>query len=518
MTALLDIVLDRGSGTPLYLQIASAIRSAIEDGSMSPGFRLPSSRAIAEELSVQRKTVVQAFSLLREEGWLSAGVGQGTFVRRQPPEVREPLFSGGAEDPKLGTNGGSESDPDGFSWESVLPSTEQSNDLWQYWLRDTGASDAIRFTGATADPAHFPTEEFQSVLEEVLHTSGSRSLDYGPAAGYLPLREWLADRLVRRGIDADAERLLIVNGSQQGLDLIARLLVREGDRVLVEEPSYSNGFRLLQAHGAEVDTVRFDAGGIEIDSLERACQKGGAQLLYTMPLFQNPTGMVLEEERIEPILSICRRYRVPIVEDHFDAELVYEGEPPVPIAARDRAGQVILIGTFSKILFPGLRLGWMVVPRPLLRMIQDLKQLTDLSTGLLPQQAMDLYCRRGLLDEHLVRVRAINRVRLSTLLQSMEREFPGDVAWTRPRGGMTVWVQLPAGVDSLALLETVRRSGVEFSPGPLFFPNGGGSGFLRLCCVRETEDRIRRGVHLLGEAIREHASRASGRSTPRPFL
>lgn len=517
MTALLDIALDRGSGTPLYLQIAVAIRSSIESGAIPGGSRLPSSRAIAEELSVQRKTVVQAFSLLREEGWLSAGVGQGTFVRRQLSETKEPLFSGGAEDPRLATNGG---DPDagGFAWEAVLPSSEQSNDLWQYWLRDTGAQDAIRFTGATADPAHFPTQDVQSILEEVLRTSGARALDYGPAAGYLPLREWLADRLVRRGIDADAERLLIVNGSQQALDLVARLLVREGDRVLVEEPSYSNGFRLLQAHGAEVDTVRLDAGGIEIESLERACEKGRAQMLYAMPLFQNPTGVVLEEDRIEPILSICRRHRVPIVEDHFDAELVYEGEPPVPIAAHDRSGQVILIGSFSKILFPGFRLGWMVVPRPLLGMIQDLKQLTDLSTGLFAQQVMDLYCRRGLLDEHLVRVRAINGKRLRTMLESMEKEFPADVAWTRPRGGMTVWVQLPSGVDSLALLETVRRSGVEFSPGPLFFPNGGGSGFLRLCCVRETEERIRRGVHILGEAIREHASRASGLVTPRPFL
>jgi DNA-binding transcriptional MocR family regulator len=409
-------------------------------------------------------------------------------------------------------------DPDAFSWESVLPGPERPDDLWQYWLRDAGTKDAIRFTGATADPAHFPTAEFRTVVNEVLESSGARALDYGPAAGFLPLREWLADRLARRGIDADPERLLIVNGSQQGLDLIARLLVREGDRVLVEEPSYSNGFRLLQTHGAEVDTVRFDAGGLDIESLERACRKRPARLLYTMPLFQNPTGMVLEEDRIEPILEICRRHRLPIVEDHFDAELVYQGEPPVPIAARDRSGQVILIGTFSKILFPGLRLGWMVVPRPLLRMIQELKEMTDISTGLLAQQAMDLYCRRGLLDAHLVRVRKINGRRLHTLLESMEQEFPAEVAWTRPRGGMTVWVQLPPGVDSLALLETVRRHGVEFSPGPFFFPNGGGSGFLRLCCVRETEERIRRGIHLLGEAIREHAARAPGRSTARPFL
>ena len=517
MPAVLAIPLDRGSGTPLYVQIAAAIRASIEAGEMPAGSRQPSSRANAEELTVQRNTGVQAFSLLREEGWLSAGVGQGTFVRSPLLERKEPLFSGGSDDSRISADGAG-LDPDRFSWESVLPSAEQSNDLWQYWLRDSGEGDAIRFTGATADPAHFPVSEFQAILDEVLHAAGSRALDYGPAAGYPPLRDWLADRLSHRGIDADGERLIIVNGSQQALDLIARLLVREGDRVLVEEPSYSNGFRLLQAHGAEVDTVRIDAGGIEVDSLERACRKGRAQLLYTMPLFQNPTGMVLEEDRIDPILSICRRHRVPIVEDHFDAELVYEGEPPVPIAARDRWGQVILIGSFSKILFPGLRLGWMLVPRLLLRMVQDLKQLADLSTGLLSQQAMDLYCRRGLLDEHLVRVRKINGKRLSVMLESMEKEFPSDVAWTRPRGGMTVWVQLPAGVDSLALLESVRRNGVEFSPGPFFFPNGGGSGFLRLCCVRETEERIRRGIRILGDAIREHVSRASANVTPRPFL
>ncbi|MEZ4655747.1 MAG: PLP-dependent aminotransferase family protein, partial [Candidatus Eisenbacteria bacterium] len=183
----------------------------------------------------------------------------------------------------------------------------------------------------------------------------------------------------------------------------------------------------------------------------------------------------------------------------------------------DRRGQVILIGTFSKILFPGLRLGWMVVPRPVLGAIQELKQMTDLSTGLLAQQAMDLYCRRGLLDAHLLRVREVNRRRLRTLLQAMEDELPAEVTWTKPRGGMTVWMQLP-GIDSLTLLESARNAGVEFSPGPFFFPNGGGSGFLRICCVRETEDRIREGIRRLGAVLREQMARHPSGTTPKPFL
>lgn len=511
-----NISLERSGASPLYLQIATAIQRAIESGALAPGIKLSSTREIATRLNVQRKTVVQAFRHLGEGGWVTAGVGQGTFVRRPTgPSAEAIQRAADAGDSSVGSAFASGTR---FEWDSLARSSETADDRWTTWLRERAPADCIQFTGATADPASFPAEEFRAALDEVLQTNGGRALDYGPAAGYAPLREWIAERLREKGVDADVEQVLIVNGSQQGLDLVARLLLRAGDRVLVEEPSYSNGFRLLQTHGAAVEGVRFDEGGIDLAALEQACRRGGARMLYTMPLFQNPTGLELAPARVEPLLEICRRHRVPIVEDLFDAELFYEGEAPHPIKAGDAFEQVILIGTFSKILFPGLRLGWILAPRALVGALRELKQMTDLSTGLLAQQAMELYCRRGLLDAHLDRVRQLNGARLRALLSALEAEMPEGTSWTRPRGGMTVWLRLPDGVSSWDLLRIARRRGVDFSPGPLFFPNGGGAQHLRLCFVREPEERIRQGVEILGKLIEGHRAEPAEMAIPRPFV
>jgi 2-aminoadipate transaminase len=207
---------------------------------------------------------------------------------------------------------------------------------------------------------------------------------------------------------------------------------------------------------------------------------------------------------------------MPVIEDRFDAELVYDGLVPEPLRAQDREGLVVLLGSFSKILFPGLRLGWMVVPPQLAAPLRELKQLADFSSGLLAQYAMDLYCRRGLLDRHLERVRGIYGSRLRVMLEAMNREFPSGVEWTRPRGGLTLWVSLPPGVDSLELLAQARREGVDFSPGPLFFPSGGGTGSMRLSYIREPEERIRKGIAVLGRLLR--AETPEGRPAAAPFF
>ena len=505
--AALGLRLDRNSREPLYGQIVAQLRQAIDTGlvtagtALPDGARLPSSRDLAAELGVHRKTVVQAFRQLESEGRVEAGVGQGTFIRSRPPEGRPEVSSGA------------------FPWEAYsVQGGRREEDIWDFVLHQPVPQDSVRFTAATADPALFPADDLRTILDEVLRTEGARALDYGPAAGHLPLREWLAGRLTSKGIETSPEQVLIVNGSQQGLDLVARSLLQPGDRVLVEEPSYSNGFRLFQSHGARIEGVTADAGGLRVEALGESLSRHRARLLYVMPIFQNPTGAVLSPDRVGPILDLAASHSVPILEDHFAADLVYEGEPPLPLRAADRRGQVLLLGTFSKILFPGLRLGWLVLPEPLVARFREIKEMADLSTGLLVQYAMDLYCRRGLLDEHLARVKEANARRLAVLLRALEERMPPGVRWTRPRGGMTVWVTLPEGIDSISLLALARRGGVEFSPGPLFFANGGGSQHLRLCYVRESADRIELGVERLASAIREECEGVRARPAPRPFV
>lgn len=510
----LEVRLDRASSIPLYRQLAEAVRAQVRSGSLTRGMKLPASRVVASALGLHRRTVVQAFHLLESEGWVVSGVGQGTFVAG-----RDGFGSNGAAPGLSAPSAGAKAPEGAFSWDGILRRRPALfPEPWRYWTQARESADQIRFTGATADPSFFPTEDFRAIVDEVFRDHGPAALEYGPAEGYAPLREWVVERLHGRGLTVDPDQVLIVTGSQQGLDLVSRLLLAEGDVALVEEPGYSNGFRLFQANGARALGVPMDEGGLRLDACEELCAAAAPRLLYLMPIFQNPTGLSLIEDRVPSLLEICGRHQVPIIEDQFDSDLYYDGAPPRPVKTQDRDGRVILLGSFSKILFPGLRLGWLVVPKALITPLRELKQMADFSSGLLAQSAMNLYCRRGLLDLHLARVREIYGSRLRVMLASMEEHFPPEVRWTTPQGGLTLWVTLPEGMDSLELLRHSREAGVDFSPGPLFFPNGGGTRHLRLSYIRETEERIRRGVAVIGTLLESNRNRAERTSAAGPFF
>jgi GntR family transcriptional regulator/MocR family aminotransferase len=502
----LDLVLERSSATPLYQQIADGILRDIRAGLLSAGMKLPSTRAVAKQLGIHRRTVVQAFALLERDGWVTSGVGQGTFVsgERLRSEPEEKGRGAAAEvRPRRDGQSASEASPGSFSWESALRRrSDLLPDLWRHLTVGQTIPGTIHFTGATADPTFFPAEEFRAIVDEIFRTLGSEALEYGPAEGLLSLREWVAGMLESRGVRATAEQVVIVSGSQQGLDLISRLLVGEGDIALVEEPGYTSGFRLFQANGARVVGVPLDQDGLRCDLLDEISARTRPSLIYLMPIFQNPTGLCLSGDRIDSLLEICGRRHLPIVEDQFDADLFYEGEARRPLKSRDRDDMVVLLGSFSKILFPGLRLGWLVVPRPLAAPLRALKQMADFSSSLLAQHAMELYCRRGLLERHLEKVRSAYGARLRVMLASLEEELPAEASWTRPRGGLTLWVTLPPGIQALELLAQARREGVDFSPGTFFYPNGGGAENVRLTYIRETEERIRQGIHILGGVMK----------------
>lgn len=562
-----DIRIDRAARRPLYDQIAAAIADSILRGDLSAGLKLPSTREMAERLGVHRKTVIHAFERLEASGLVTSSVGQGTFVRPASGDGHAPVNSDRdvpvrnsergvvPADSRASTRGSGSVGGAGLArsfWDERLsgPGLREPDRL-DIWLRSPVPHGCIRLSGATADPSFFPAESVREALDAAIHEHGTSSLDYAPPEGLPALRQWIASRLESRGVPVSPEQIVVVNGSQQGLDLVARLLLVPDDTVLVEEPGYRNGFRLFQSHGIKAMGVPIDAGGLVPDLLEEAVRRERPRLLYTIPAFQNPTGLCLAPDRYEPVLRIAREHGVPILEDHCTADLVYEGEPPRtlmgleptledrsegvvdltgdgrPDAAvdltggrrRDGAaeGRVILLGTFSKILFPGLRLGWLALPRALVAPVRELKQTSDLSSSLLTQHAMLRFCREGGLDRHLETIRRINASRLQAAIGAMEREFPPDATWTRPRGGLSLWIRLPGGIDSVRLAERARSAGVDIAPGPPFFPNGGGLDSMRLTYVREKEDRIREGIRILAALMREEAIRKVPAGS-RPFL
>ncbi len=488
---LVGIHLDRSSEKPLYLQLASMIRARIVDGALVEAKKLPSTRDASEALGVHRATVVEAYRHLRDQGWVRSGVGSGTYVVRRG--------DGGALDP---------AHPEASFWSSRLgdlPRAEPGR------AHSSVPADTIRLTSPTADPAAFPFPEFRDALDQVFHREGPSCLDYGPPDGYAPLREGIAARLARQGVVVDPARVILVNGSQQGLELTMRLLVPQGRTLLIEEPTYNLALRAARALRLPVRGIPLDEEGLRLDALERVLDEVPAGMLYTMPVFQNPTGLTLSRDRRTRLLKTAAEHGLPIVEDHFDAELDYRGDAPPPLLAEGSPPNVILLGTFSKILFPGLRVGWLVVPEPLIGPLSEMKVCADLSSGLLTQMALAEFCRRGGLDAHLEKIRKRNASRLHSMLEALESQMPRGARWTRPSGGMTLWMWLPRGLDSETVSDEAVSRGVAVNPGTAFHIDGGGRDGLRLCYIREDEERIRQGVRLLAQTIREQMARSPSR-------
>ena len=485
--------LNRAEATPLYLQIAEAVRGAIRSGRLAGGEKLPPTRDLAGRLDVNRTTVVAAYRCLRDEGWVESGIGAGTFVRDGA--------GSGAEDPRRRAEEGAS------FWASRIPEMPRPEPRW---LPHAGDG-SILFTSPTADPELFPVDRFRDVLDRVIRREGAACLDYGPPEGYGPLRDLVAERLARRGASVDRSRVLLVNGSQQGLEIALRLLVPRGRFLLVEEPTYPLALRTARLLDLPVRGVPVDHEGLRVDALERILAETPAGMLYTMPVFQNPTGATLSAGRRRQLLALAARHGLPIVEDDYDAELDYGGEAPGPLLAEGSPPGVVLLGTFSKILFPAPRVGWLVVPEALVGPAREMKTCADLSSGLLAQMALHQFCREGELDLHLARVRDRNGRRLAAMLAALEEEMPASARWTRPAGGMTLWVWLPAGLDSDAVADEAMKRGVAVSPGTMFFHDGRGRDGLRLSFIRESEERIREGIAVLAGTIREMLARPGAR-------
>jgi len=373
----------------------------------------------------------------------------------------------------------------------------------------------ISFAGGMPDSTLFPTEAFRRVLNRVIRTEGSELLQYYPSGGYPPLRRFLATYLLSFGVEARPEEILIVNGSQQGFDLIARTLVDPGDFVAIEQPSYPRAIQAFRSFGAQFLPVPMSEAGLRLDLLERVLERHAPKLLYCQPTGHNPTGLTTPASARRQLLELAGRYQIPVVEDGFDGSLFYEERPPAPLKAADPYGLVLYIGTFSKILFPGLRLGWLVAPPPVIERLTAAKQLADIHTSPLIQAAVYHFCQRRLLERHLRRSAAEYDRRRTLLLDALGRRMPRGVSWTRTQGGFSLLVTLPERMDAVTLLPRAVERGVGFTPGSAFFLDDGGESTLRLSFSSVPASRIDEGVRRLADAIREMQRRPVRREAER---
>ena len=480
--------LDRDGRVPLYLQIRDQLREMILDGTLSEDSRLPPERKMATALGVNRTTVVNAYRELAADGLVEGHVGRGTTVCR--PRLSPPQPPGHLTTYPLVWN------------EYFVPRTERGRDPL---LRDLMAlltrADTISFAAGVPAPELYPLDDFRQAMTHVLSTAGQTLLQPCPVEGYYPLRQTIARRMARRGATVRAENILIVTGSQQGLDLIARAFLRAGDEVVVEAPSYLGALQIFSAAGVRLLGVPLDEEGMRLDVLENILIRYRPKLIYTLPTFQNPSGRTMAPRRRLRLLELARRHRVPIVEDDPYGELHYTSQAPSPLLALDQNGYVIYLSTFSKILFPGLRLGWVAAPRPVIERLSQIKQLADLHCSTLIQGAVHEFCQRGALDKHLDRVRGLYQQRRDAMLAALVEYVPAGLEWDEPQGGFNLWCRLPSGLKARQLMAEAAAKRVALVPGEVFYPDGGGQEEMRLNFSCPPVAHIEEGIQRLGVAL-----------------
>jgi DNA-binding transcriptional MocR family regulator len=459
--------LDLNSETPLYRQLGGYLQRLIESGDLLPGDRLPPTRELAGQLGLNRTTVSAAYELLEAGGLIKGSVGRGSFVCGVP-----------------------EREAGGLNWSRTLTSSQTTS---------TGSvrPGVIDFSASRPSEKLFPVDEFRACCDEVLHSDRLRSLlQLGSPGGYEPLRNYL---LQRSGVACPTDDILITNGCQQAVDLLRRALVRPGTKVAIEDPVYPGLRNLFVEAGAELIGIPVTHEGMDLYSLRQALE-AGAKVVVLTPSFQNPTGALMLPAARKMIVGMARGAGAVVIENDIYSELSYFGGDAPRLKSLDPS--VILLGSFSKIAFPGMRCGWIIAPKPVIARVTELKQLADLHTDQLSQAFLLRFAESGRLETHQAKMIAAGKERLRAVEQASGK-YLTDCRFTVPNGGMNLWINLPEGLDSGALRGLAQQAGVDYLPGRYFSVSRPLDSGLRLSFAGLEPAEIRRGMEILGAVIQD---------------
>ena len=369
-------------------------------------------------------------------------------------------------------------------------------------LKVTEKQGIISFAGGLPSSKTFPVSEFTAACTQVLTNDAQAALQYAASEGFAPLREMVAARLPW---NVDPAQILITTGSQQGLDLVAKILIDTDSRVLVETPTYLGALQAFTPMEPEVVSVASDNEGVDIADLVSKIGTGAskARFLYVLPNFQNPTGRTMTEARRAALVAKAAELGLPLIEDNPYGDLWFDKEPPAPLTARNPEG-CIYLGSFSKVLAPGLRLGFIVAPKSIYSKLLQAKQAADLHSPGFNQRMIAEVMKDGFLDRHIPTIRALYKSQRDAMLQALKKDMPSDVTWNSPDGGMFLWAHLPEGMNAQELLPKAVDKGVAFVPGAAFYNDHADPRTMRLSFVTPNVDEIRTGVAALAAAIQEH--------------
>ena len=369
-------------------------------------------------------------------------------------------------------------------------------------LKVTERPDIISFAGGMPAPELFPVAAISKAFADVLADDGQSALQYSTTEGWRPLREWIARRMQLRGIDAAAERVLITTGSQQGIDLVGKVFIEPGDAVVVENPSYLAALQVFGGYEASFIPIESDDQGMRVDQLENVLRVHSAKLIYIVSDFSNPKGTTMTLERRQKLVELSAQHRIPILEDNPYGDLRYSGTCPPSLAAIDRDGLVIYISTFSKTLSPGMRLGWLIASEEVFQSFVVAKQATDLHTSTLEQHTAAHLLQSFDYDGHVADLCQVYGERCKTMLSAIERHFPAETKWTRPEGGLFLWVELPAQLNAEELFNEAIAQRVAFVPGTSFFACENKPNFMRLNFSNQKPEMIEAGIYRIAGVIK----------------
>jgi DNA-binding transcriptional MocR family regulator len=479
---------------PLYLRIRDDLKKQILNGTLPAGSRLPSTRQLAADLKVSRITVTNAYAELEADGLIEARTGLGTFVAAPWPTAPPP-------DPQ-----------EAPEWR---PRWQVGLETGIHPIRDAVLREAARESGlisfarARADPRLFPTQLLRRYLSDVLSDDEDSPLGYESGQGHEPLRVVLAQYLRQQGIAVDANDVIITAGAQQAIDLLGHALVQPGDRVIVESPTYPGALEVFEMRGAELIGVPLDDEGMSATALERVLRQRQPRLIYTVPTFHNPTGRVMSAARRREVVTLAQQYSVPVIEDEYLRQVRFGSPIPQPLAAFDQHGNVVHIGSFSKSLAPAFRLGYIVARGALRETLVSLKRAADVCTSGIMQRAVCRFLESGVVYSHWKRVSHIYRRRQAAMVAALTRHFPAGARWSPAQGGLLIWVELPAGVSVMRLLDEALSEGVSFAAGPAFFLEPTDQPFIRLNYAAIAEPEIERGIAILGRLVAAQCGQGS---------
>lgn len=491
----MHISIDKQISIPIYLQIKNQIKEMIHLEILPKGFILPAERKLANTLGVSRSTIVKAYEELKSLGLIESHIGKETRVSIPVENITQ------SEKSRIIP----------LSWyqsfaASIAPINEHTiKDI----INMLEYNDIISFAAGIADPELYPIDIINKIQEKAWKSSGRYMLTHSSVEGYYPLRESISELLKLKHISVSPKEIMILSGSQQGIDFVARTFLTPGDVVFVEEPTFMGAIQLFNLTGAKIIGVPMDEEGIKTDILEILLNKYKPKFIYTLPTFQNPSGKVMSLKRRYELLELAYKYQIPIVEDDPYGEIRYEGIPILPLKALDKHDYVIYLSTFSKVLFSGMRVGWVAASPQVIKKFSMIKQITDLHANAPSQYILDSFLREGYYTNHINLICKEYNLKRNTMINALKNSKL-DIDFDVPEGGYYIWCSIPKEISQTKLWVNLLKEGIIYTPGNLFYPTENSEkNYIRLNFTFENTDKIHIGINKLLDILRKMLEESS---------